>query len=81
MVYGTPWRLRFGILLAVTLLCARTPLQAQSLFDGVDSLFGGSSEPAANAQAATTGALLDNQQRTRFVIGLPKATSCAAAPK
>jgi N-acetylmuramoyl-L-alanine amidase len=74
MVYGTPWRLRFGILLAFTLLCARTPLQAQSLFDGVDSLFGGSSEPAANAQAATTGALLDNQQRTRFVIGLPKAT-------
>jgi N-acetylmuramoyl-L-alanine amidase len=75
MVHGTPWRLRCGILLAFTLLCAHTPLQAQSLFGSVDGLFGGSTEPAAGAPAATvTGALLGNQQRTRFVIGLPKTT-------
>lgn len=78
MVYGTPWRLRCGILLAFTLLCAHTPLQAQNLFDGIDSLLGGSPEPAvdvpATAAATVTGALLGTQQRTRFVIGLQKTT-------
>ena len=73
MVHGTPWRLRRGILLAFTFLCAHQPLQAQSLFGGIDALLGGSPEPAAQAPV-TTGALQTNQQRTRFVIGLPKTT-------
>ena len=73
MVHGTPWRLRCGILLAFTILCAHQPLQAQSLFGGIDALLGGSPEPAAQAPV-TTGALQTNQQRTRFVIGLPKTT-------
>jgi N-acetylmuramoyl-L-alanine amidase len=73
MVHGTPWRLRRGILLAFTILCAHQPLQAQSLFGGIDALLGGSPEPAAQAPV-TTGALQTNQQRTRFVIGLPKTT-------
>jgi len=74
MVHGTPWRLRRGIVLAFTILCAHQPLQAQSLFGDVgDALFGNSSEPAA-AAPVTTGALQSNQQRTRFVIGLPKTT-------
>jgi N-acetylmuramoyl-L-alanine amidase len=76
MVHGTPWRLRCGILLAFTLLCAHSPLQAQSLFGSMDGLFG-SSEPTAAATAPApivTGALVGNQQRTRFVIGLPKTT-------
>ncbi len=38
------------------------------------AFFGGSSEPAASEPPTTTGALLSNQQRTRFVIGLPKTT-------
>ena len=57
-----------------TLLCAHTPLQAQNLFGGIESLLGGSSEPATSEPPTTTGALLSNQQRTRFVIGLPKTT-------
>jgi len=76
MVYGTPWRVRRGILFALTLLCAHTPLQAQSFLDGAerilkgaDSLFGGPSEPAASQVASQ-----EPQQRTRFVIGLPKTT-------
>ncbi len=74
MVHGTPWRLRRGILLAFTILCAHQPLQAQSLFGEFgDALFGNSSEPTATAPV-TTGALQTNQQRTRFVIGLPKTT-------
>ena len=73
MVHGTPWRLRRGILLAFTILCAHQPLQAQSLFGGIDALLGGSPEPAAQAPV-TTGALQTNLQRTRFVIGLPKTT-------
>ena len=73
MVHGTPWRLRRGILLAFTILCAHQPLQAQSLFGGIDALLGGSLEPAAQAPV-TTGALQTNLQRTRFVIGLPKTT-------
>jgi N-acetylmuramoyl-L-alanine amidase len=72
MVHGTSWRLRRGILLAFTILCAHQPLQAQSLFGGIDELLGGSSEPAA--APVTTGALQTNLQRTRFVIGLPKTT-------
>ncbi len=73
MVHGTPWRLRCGILLAFTFLCAHQPLQAQSLFGGIEALLGGSPEPAVQAPV-TTGALQTNQQRTRFVIGLPKTT-------
>ncbi|MDP1911203.1 MAG: N-acetylmuramoyl-L-alanine amidase, partial [Hyphomicrobium sp.] len=73
MVHGTPWRLRRGILLAFTILCAHQPLQAQSLLGDVgDALFGNSSEPAA--APVTTGALQTNLQRTRFVIGLQKTT-------
>jgi N-acetylmuramoyl-L-alanine amidase len=71
MVHGTPWRLRCGIFLVSTFLCAASPLQAQNLFDGAqnllrgaDSLFGGGSSDTAAAAAP--------QQRTRFVIGLPK---------
>ncbi|HEY8248745.1 MAG TPA: N-acetylmuramoyl-L-alanine amidase [Hyphomicrobium sp.] len=74
MVHGTPWRLRCGLLFLFTLLCAHTPLQAQNLFGGIESLLGGSSEPATSEPPTTTGALLSNQQRTRFVIGLPKTT-------
>jgi N-acetylmuramoyl-L-alanine amidase len=72
MVYGTPWRLRRGILLALTflLLCAHAPLQAQSLFGGVDSLFTGSTEPETQGKTAFS----DVHQRTRFVVGLPKTT-------
>jgi N-acetylmuramoyl-L-alanine amidase len=73
MVHGTPWRLRRGILLAFTILCAHQSLQAQTLFGGIDALLGGSPEPVAQAPV-TTGALETNQQRTRFVIGLPKTT-------
>jgi N-acetylmuramoyl-L-alanine amidase len=73
MVHGTPWRLRRGILLAFTILCAHQPLQAQSLLGDVgDALFGNSLEPAA--APVTTGALQTNLQRTRFVIGLQKTT-------
>jgi N-acetylmuramoyl-L-alanine amidase len=79
MVHGTPWRVRCGTLFVFSLLCATTPLQAQSLFEGAqslfksaDNLFGGSSQPSASQAAAA--AALPPQQRTRFVIGLPKTT-------
>jgi N-acetylmuramoyl-L-alanine amidase len=75
MVHGTPWRLRCGILLAFTFFCALQPLQAQSLLGDVGDVLFGPSEPAADAApAVTTAALPSTQQRTRFVIGLPKTT-------
>jgi len=72
MVHGSPWRLRCGTLLAFTIACALAPVQAQNLFEQAQNLFGVSSEPTASAPPG--GTLLGNQQRTRFVIGLPKAT-------
>lgn len=76
MVHGTPWRVCRGILLSFALLCAHTPLQAQSLFDGAenllkqaDSLFTGSQTAAGPSAAAPTAT-----QRTRFVVGLPKTS-------
>lgn len=69
MVHGTPWLLRRGILTVFALLCAPQALQAQSLFDAAESLFGGGSEQSASAPTNTAALPL---QRTRFVIGLPK---------
>jgi N-acetylmuramoyl-L-alanine amidase len=73
MVHGSPWRLRCGISIALTFACGLAPVQAQNLFEQAQNLFGVSSEPAASAPPV--GTLLGNQQRTRFVIGLPKATT------
>ncbi|MFA5899522.1 MAG: N-acetylmuramoyl-L-alanine amidase [Hyphomicrobium sp.] len=68
MVHRTPRLICCGLVLAFTLLCAPQPLQAQDLFDAAESLFGGSSQPAAQAPIRTASAT----QRTRFVIGLQK---------
>lgn len=66
MVHGNPWRISRGILIAFTLLCATSPLQAQSLFDAAETLFTGS--PSKTASTSAPAPL----PRTRFVIGLPK---------
>jgi N-acetylmuramoyl-L-alanine amidase len=71
MVYGSPWRARCGIALLFTLLCAHAPLQAQDLFEQAHDLVFGTEAPA---QPSGGGTLLGNQQRTRFVVGVPKAT-------
>ncbi len=71
MVHGNPWRIGRGILIAFTLLCAPQTLQAQSLLDAAESIFGGSSGKTAQAPSSTA---LNLNQRTRFVIGLPKTT-------
>ncbi len=70
MVHGNPWRISRGILIAFTLLCATQPLQAQSLLDAAESIFGGSETAAQTPQATASVAM----QRTRFVIGLQKTT-------
>ncbi len=69
MVHGNPWHISRGVIFAFTLLCATQPLQAQSLLDAAESLFGGSSEPSAQSTVASSAT---STQRTRFVIGLPK---------
>jgi N-acetylmuramoyl-L-alanine amidase len=71
MVHGIPWRISRGTLFALTLICAGQPVQAQSLLDAAESIFGGSSSKSAEAPQ-TTAAI--SKQRTRFVIGLPKTT-------
>lgn len=71
MVHGNPWRISRGILIAFTLICAPQTLQAQSLLDAAETLFGGSPEKEAQVPAVTASIAA---QRTRFVIGLPKTT-------
>jgi N-acetylmuramoyl-L-alanine amidase len=71
MVYGMPWLIRRGTLAVFALLCAVTPLQAQSIFNSVEELLqglGASKAPAVEQRAG----LDEERKRTRFVIGLPK---------
>lgn len=77
MVHGNAWRLRRGMFCMCALLCAQSPLQAQGLLDGAqkllqsaDSLFTGSSAASASATSVVSAP----EQRTRFVVGLPKQT-------
>lgn len=67
MVHGSPWRLRCGISIALTFICALAPLRAEGPTAG---------QPTQSAMRAPlpadTGTLLGNQLRTRFVVGLPK---------
>jgi N-acetylmuramoyl-L-alanine amidase len=67
MVHGLPWQFSRGVLIALTLACAHAPLQAQTLA-AASPAYEGPRAPSAE------GKLLGNQQRTRFLVGLPEST-------
>jgi len=64
MVHGTPRHLSCGILIALTLMCASAPLQAQTL----------AVAPVVQEGVRAAGRLLGNHRRTRFLVGLPRST-------
>ncbi len=68
MVHGSPRCLGRALIIAFTLLCAHAPLKAQTLAAASVT------QDGARAPASPHGKLLGNQLRTRFLVGLPKAT-------
>lgn len=68
MVHGLPWHFSRGVLIALTLVCAHTPLRAQYL------IAANAAQEQARAPLSPKGKLLVNHRRTRFLIGLPKET-------
>jgi N-acetylmuramoyl-L-alanine amidase len=68
MVHGLPWHFGRGISIALTLICAHAPLQAQTLAAAQET------QDGARAPSPAEGKLLGNHLRTRFLVGLPRAT-------
>jgi len=68
MVHGTPGQLRRGIIIAVTLICAQAPLQAQTL-DTAQAPQGTAAHAAAPAPTRAPA----KPRRTRFHVGLPRS--------
>lgn len=68
MVHGLPWHFSRGISIALTLICAHAPLRAQTLAAAQ------ATQDRARAPAPAEGKLLGNHLRTRFLVGLPRAT-------
>jgi N-acetylmuramoyl-L-alanine amidase len=68
MVHGLPWHFGRGISIALTLICAHAPLQAQTLAAAQ------ATQDGARAPSSAEGKLLGNHLRTRFLVGLPHAT-------
>lgn len=66
MVFSLPRHACRGIAIAVTLICAHSPLIEQAWANG--------SVPAARTAAKSGGDLIGNQKRTRFLVGLPHNT-------
>ena len=70
MVHGMPRRVSRGIFVVLALVCAHAPVQAQNLAvaqDGIAALLSAPSGPQP-VNGSHTG-----QQRTRFLVGLPKS--------
>lgn len=74
MVHGSPWRLRCGLMLAFTLLCASAPVRAEGIFDSVEQLLEAATDVVSPGNGQTTAMVVAPQKRTRFVVGLPKST-------
>ena len=71
MVQGIPRLVRRGSFIALSLACAHTPVNAQSM-GAAKATQVGLRAPTASAAVAGTGKLQGNQLRTRFLVGLPK---------
>jgi N-acetylmuramoyl-L-alanine amidase len=70
MVHGMPRLVSRGIFVALALVCAHAPVQAQSLTAAQDGIAALLSAPSGTRPANSSHA---SQRRTRFLIGLPKS--------
>jgi N-acetylmuramoyl-L-alanine amidase len=68
MVHGSPWHFSRGISIALTLICAHAPLQAQTLATAQ------ATHDSARPPSSEQGNLRGNHLRTRFLVGLPRST-------